>query len=548
MVTSRGYVTVFILDCSVVLMSLIVKANVLIDETGHARITDFGLLTIISDPANLLSSSSNVRGGTVRWMSPELIAPDQFGLKKSRPTMSSDCYALGMVIYETITGRLPFHRDTDYVISLKVVRGERPLRRLKFTNFLWGMLELCWESQPGGRPSAEDVLRCLEISLKSLAQPTPESSGEIELDDDDWDSSDASSAVQNGTSDTMAEWNHIINPSPRVSPIEPVPDIARPSFIPRTDEILQRAELTATPLGLCEQTPTDTVTAGPGSTCPVNASLAGVAGVTLIPGSSWPTEATDAASGVPQQTFQQPQEALQPQMTQSTSNFVIRWLEPITPGTNGIYPTQLGTVGPPSTGAGAWHAPAPMDELQETQAQTRSSIPLPNQSIAPGLAGTFLPGPVEGPPTGLPTQPAHTTDTTHEGLQPTLGHPMPSLPMHETNNQTGLQPPGSAIMPTQGTTDGGITQPVDGNTQSLPASEPQRPRVDEQPRRPEWTVPPKILLVGGSGDVSKKLLEIHGCTTEAATDGTSAADKMRSEKYDLVIMVLNPPHVPSLRN
>jgi hypothetical protein len=35
-----------------------VKANILIDQTGNARLADFGLLTIISDPANHLSSSS----------------------------------------------------------------------------------------------------------------------------------------------------------------------------------------------------------------------------------------------------------------------------------------------------------------------------------------------------------------------------------------------------------------------------------------------------------------------------------------------------------
>jgi len=33
-------------------------------------------------------------------MSPELLYPDKFGAKDSRPTTQSDCYALGMVVYE----------------------------------------------------------------------------------------------------------------------------------------------------------------------------------------------------------------------------------------------------------------------------------------------------------------------------------------------------------------------------------------------------------------------------------------------------------------
>ena len=42
-------------------------------------------------------------GGTRRWMSPELLDPEMFGIPQSqgdRPTRQSDCYALGMVIYE----------------------------------------------------------------------------------------------------------------------------------------------------------------------------------------------------------------------------------------------------------------------------------------------------------------------------------------------------------------------------------------------------------------------------------------------------------------
>lgn len=39
-------------------------------------------------------------GGTSRWMSPELLDPERFGASDDRPTKESDCYALGMVIYE----------------------------------------------------------------------------------------------------------------------------------------------------------------------------------------------------------------------------------------------------------------------------------------------------------------------------------------------------------------------------------------------------------------------------------------------------------------
>ena len=98
-------------------------------------------------------------------MSPELIAPQRFGFNKSRPTKASDCYALGMVIYEIISGNVPFHKHTDLAVAMKVLEGEYPPRGMRFTKGLWKMLEQCWVSQPDNRPSIEDVHRCLETSI-----------------------------------------------------------------------------------------------------------------------------------------------------------------------------------------------------------------------------------------------------------------------------------------------------------------------------------------------------------------------------------------------
>jgi len=115
-------------------------------------------------------------------MSPELIAPHRFGLKNSRPTKPSDCYAFGMVIYETISGHLPFHEDTDLTVSVKVLEGKRPPRGAGFTKALWTMMEQCWTSQSHDRPSIEDVLRCLETSSHSSEPLSPEVDEGMETD------------------------------------------------------------------------------------------------------------------------------------------------------------------------------------------------------------------------------------------------------------------------------------------------------------------------------------------------------------------------------
>jgi len=91
------------------------KANILVNKDRRACIADFGLSTITgivtratpgASQVSLISNDSLMSftgGGTRRWMSPELLDPERFGMPESegnRPTRLSDCYALGMVIYE----------------------------------------------------------------------------------------------------------------------------------------------------------------------------------------------------------------------------------------------------------------------------------------------------------------------------------------------------------------------------------------------------------------------------------------------------------------
>jgi len=129
-------------------------------------------------------------------MSPELIAPERFGFENGRPTTASDCYALGMVIYETISGNLPFHKHRDLAVAMKVLEGERPHRGPGFAEGLWKMLGQCWASQPNDRPDVEGVRWCLEVLISS-GSPPPEVDGRTETDSDDRDSTSSSSGLSN---------------------------------------------------------------------------------------------------------------------------------------------------------------------------------------------------------------------------------------------------------------------------------------------------------------------------------------------------------------
>lgn len=63
-------------------------------------LADFGLMNVVSDSSATYADTSALVGGTTRWMSPELLSPDHFGLTHTVPTIASDVYALGMVILE----------------------------------------------------------------------------------------------------------------------------------------------------------------------------------------------------------------------------------------------------------------------------------------------------------------------------------------------------------------------------------------------------------------------------------------------------------------
>jgi hypothetical protein len=110
----------------------------------------------------------------MRWMSPEL-----FDSEGHQQTKGSDCYALGMVIYEVLSRRTPFYQYKNLAIAGRVIKGERPERPqgpegvVGFTDAVWEVLELCWKSLPQERPSIEDVLKCMKKAATFWTPPSP---------------------------------------------------------------------------------------------------------------------------------------------------------------------------------------------------------------------------------------------------------------------------------------------------------------------------------------------------------------------------------------
>jgi eukaryotic-like serine/threonine-protein kinase len=94
--------------------------NILIDDEGTVKITDFGIAMALS--ATSITQTNSVLG-SVHYLSPEQA-------RGGMATKKSDIYSLGIVMFELLTGRLPFSGESAVSIALKHLQSETPsLRR-----------------------------------------------------------------------------------------------------------------------------------------------------------------------------------------------------------------------------------------------------------------------------------------------------------------------------------------------------------------------------------------------------------------------------------
>lgn len=92
-------------------------SNILMDRNGDAYITDFGIARILKPDAKPLTTSGVV--GTPSYMSPEQAQGHALDGR-------SDVYALGVLLFEMLTGERPFEGDTPYSVAVKHVTEPVP--------------------------------------------------------------------------------------------------------------------------------------------------------------------------------------------------------------------------------------------------------------------------------------------------------------------------------------------------------------------------------------------------------------------------------------
>jgi eukaryotic-like serine/threonine-protein kinase len=149
--------------------------NILMSINGTAKVTDFGIARAISE-ATITHTNSVL--GSVHYLSPEQA-------RGGRVTYKSDLYALGIIVYEMLTGHVPFSGDTAVAIALKHLQEPLPaLREIvpDIPRSIDNMVARLTAKDPDNRfDSAEELL----IDLQTVLYAERENEAPVQFNEDD---------------------------------------------------------------------------------------------------------------------------------------------------------------------------------------------------------------------------------------------------------------------------------------------------------------------------------------------------------------------------
>ncbi|TQN42678.1 serine/threonine-protein kinase [Blastococcus colisei] len=139
-------------------------ANILIDRDGQVKLTDFG---IAWSAASVPITRTGQVIGTPQYMSPEQAAGEP-------PRPASDVYALGLVGYESLTGRAAFDGDNPVTIALKQVQQEPEPLPAAIPEQIRSLIDGALVKDPDVRfPDADAFLDAIDATLEGRFPPGP---------------------------------------------------------------------------------------------------------------------------------------------------------------------------------------------------------------------------------------------------------------------------------------------------------------------------------------------------------------------------------------
>ncbi|KAL1343176.1 hypothetical protein AAHE18_09G210400 [Arachis hypogaea] len=132
-------------------------ANLLMDENGIVKVADFGVARVKAQSGVMTAET-----GTYRWMAPEVIEHKPYDHK-------ADVFSFGIVLWELLTGKLPYEYLTPLQAAIGVVqKGLRPtIPKNTHPNFV-ELLERSWQQDPTLRPDFAEIIEILQQLAKEV--------------------------------------------------------------------------------------------------------------------------------------------------------------------------------------------------------------------------------------------------------------------------------------------------------------------------------------------------------------------------------------------
>jgi len=143
--------------------------NIMLNDDGLVKLTDFGIASMYKDAESERLTTTGMTLGTVQYY-----APEQAQGEIVKP--AADIYALGIVMYEMLTGRTPFEGDTPVAVAMKHIQEapEPPTRyNPRITPALERIILRCMEKDPRDRYRDGDTLaQALENYMRTAVRRT----------------------------------------------------------------------------------------------------------------------------------------------------------------------------------------------------------------------------------------------------------------------------------------------------------------------------------------------------------------------------------------
>jgi serine/threonine protein kinase len=139
------------------------SGNVLIDNTGRAKIADFGLSKLVD------MTVTHVTGmiGSVAWTAPEVLQEDVY-------RDSADVYSYGVILWELLMNEIPWQNKSHVQVVAAILKRQTLLTsvvRTQFPGQIFCLLEDCLNYDPDARPSFHMIKEKLENYLEINSKP-----------------------------------------------------------------------------------------------------------------------------------------------------------------------------------------------------------------------------------------------------------------------------------------------------------------------------------------------------------------------------------------